>query len=336
MNSIESAGPGFATQKNAAPRNVFFNDGRDAQYLEGGRIISGADAADPLNTGDVRVLRAGNLMGKISSNGKFGSSIIGLTGEAIDGAETELTVSAATATELIRRQGTTGTFKITGPPVASGVVRTLTATYSAVGATTITLTALGVSAVWTLTAPNGTDGGAYRLKVTTPDGVSAITSNLAFDANSATVDAALEALSNVGASGVTAVYNPGTLTLTFASALGDVRLEALNDTTNDGGVFEGGWTLAHTTVGVSGEFVAGSLIQPTDGSETILTLTNDAWGLRVTDDSQSEVDVEGNRLLKSGSIDTSQIVNFPSDSSLKSHIKTSLNAVGHFTFSDSV
>lgn len=333
-NPILNAPPGFGTQRTSGNRNVLWGNG-NASYMPAGQIIASADAADPLNSGDVRVIRAGNLLGKVTSGGLYGSSIIGVTGEALAGDETEIDIAAAVATELIRRQGATGTFKLTGPPVASGTVRTLTATYSGVAATAVTITALGVAALWTLTAPAGTDGGSYRLKVTTPDGTSATTGNLAFDADTATVDAAVEALANVGTGGVAAVYNAGTLTLTFISDLGAVQVETVNDTTNDGGAFEGGWAVVNTTAGVDGRFVTGSLIQPTDGSETILTITNDETGVRVLDDDGNAVNAEGTRLLIGGNIDTAQIVNYPADASTKAYVKAALNAVGNFVFSDS-
>lgn len=332
--------PGVGSTKTSGDRRVFMSS-ENGGYLPGGRIIKGSASRDPGNTGDVDVLRAGLLMGKITSGGLYAPAILGVSTEAITGASTTITVSAAVATEIVRRIGATGTFKFTGPPTASGTVRTVTVTYSAVNTTTgaITVTAIGVADVWTLTAPAGQDAGMYQLEVTTGKGtsaeVTAVTAALAANAITATVDAALEALPNVGAAGVAAVYSDPTLTLTFASALGPVYVRVLTDTTNDGGVFEGGWAAVHTTTGVDGRFIAGSFVQPTDGSETILTFIADGDGVRVTDQYGASQDQPFDRLPISGILDASQFLPvWPSDTSLRAHIVSALTASsgGKFVF----
>lgn len=316
----------------------YLSKGGPLQYLPGGAIIDGTKARDPGNSAySINVLRTGLLMGKATSGGKYANSVIGVTGGALTGAGTSITVAAAVATEISRRLGASGTLKLTGPATANGTARTLTATYSAVGATTVTITALGVADVWTLTAPAGQDAGYYQLEVTTGKGTSAETTEttaaLAANANSATVDAALEALTNVGASGVAAVYADPTLTLTFASNLGPVHVRVLSDTTNDGGVFEGGWAAVHTTTGVDGRFVAGSLIQPVDGTETPITLIADAGGVIIPDDSG---DVYFARLPIGGVIDQSVIVNWPSDTGIRAYLRAALSTAsgGKFVFPD--
>lgn len=94
------------------------------------------------------------------------------------------------------------------------------------------------SAVWTLTLPDGADGGDYTLVVTI-DGVADETAAIAFDANAAAIDAAIEALDNVGAGDV-AVAGAGPFTLTFGGALANVDvLVAVGDQgVTDGGVPE--------------------------------------------------------------------------------------------------
>lgn len=330
--------PGIGTAKVAQRRNVSRNGALD--YYPGGGAIKGTKARDPGNSAySTLALRPGLVMGKITSSGLYANSILGLTNGALAGNGTTLAVSVAAATELVRRVGTTGTFKLTGPPVASGTVRTLTATYSAVDTSTgdITITALGVSDVWTLTAPAGQDGGMYQIEVTTGKGTSAesvqVTAALAANANTATVDAALEALTNVGTGGVAAVYSDPTLTLTFASNLGPVHVRVLADTTNDGGVFEGGWAAVHTTTGVDGRFVTLSLVQPTDGSEAPITIVPDGYGIVIPDDSS---DVDFAMIPVAGTLDVGQIIDYPSDASLKSWLRTSLSTLsgGKWIFSD--
>lgn len=312
--------------------------------LAGGKVIAGAASRDPGNAGDADVLRAGLLMGKISTVvnslgtvGHYAPSVIGLSTDALTGSGTTLATSAAIATEIVRRCGATGTLKLTGPPTASGTVRTLTATYSAVDTATgeVTITALGVADVWTLTAPAGQDAGMYRLEVTTGKGTAAesvkVTAALAANANTATVDAAVEALENVGVGGVAAVYADPTLTLTFASSLGPVHVRVLADTTNDGGVFEGGWAAVHTTTGVDGRFVTGSLIQPTDGSESILSIIPDGYGVKVTDiDGSTNLVTPFAPFPIAGVIEVGQVVNWPADASLKAWVMDQLNAYGKF------
>ena len=126
-------------------RRVFLSD--IEWYLAGGRIIDGANASDPGNTPDVFVLRAGLLMGKITASGLYGASIIDTTQGAYTAGGTSITLTAAGAAELVRRVGTSGTFTLTGPPAAAGVVARSTVTYSAVNTTTgvVTITSPGIS-----------------------------------------------------------------------------------------------------------------------------------------------------------------------------------------------
>lgn len=328
--------PGVGSDVTSTPR-IIFRDGTVNGYFSQGRYINGSLSRDTGNTGDLGVLRPGLLMGQISATGFYAPAVIGTVGTAYASGTSLVVNNAATGTEIVRRIGATGTFKITGPPTANGTVRTQTVTYSAVSSDSITITALPVADVWTLTAPAGQDAGTYQLEITTGKGTSAevvaTTVALAAAANSATVDAALEALTNVGVAGVAAVYSDPTLTLTFAAALGPVHVRVVSDTTNDGGVFEGGWAAVHTTTGVDGRFVAGSLIQPTDGSEIIKTFIPDglnAFGLKVVDDAGVSVaQVPFPHMPIAGVVDSSQFLPaWPSDTSLQAHIVAALRAAG--------
>lgn len=220
---------GFATEKTHTPRSVLASPS-GAMYMPAGRVLDGSKARDPLNTGDLDVLRPGLLIGKITSGGKFAPSILGVTTVAYaSGAtvNTTLTVSAATATEIVRRIGSSGTFKISGPPSAAGTVATATVTFSAVNTST------------------------------------------------------------------------GVITITALAA----------------------------------NYIAGSFIRPADGSETILGILDQH--LKVTDPDGTSQDTVLSRLLVGGMIDASQILNWPSDTSLVAWVKTQLRAVGMaYTFDD--
>lgn len=220
MPSISLGLPGTSAARTATPRRVFWRDDRYAPNLN---VIDGSKARDPLNTGDLVVLRAGVLMGKITSGGKYAPSILGVTTNAEAVGSTSIQAAAAVVTELVRRIGATGTFKLTGPANAGGPIVTETVTYSAASSTNITVTA------------------------------------------------------------------------------------------------------------IANNFVAGSFIQPTDGSEEPLTFIADPYGVKVTDTDEADIDVPFNRMPIGGLVDSSQLVNWPSDTALRQWIK---NRLASFEFDD--
>lgn len=133
--------PRIASRVNATHRIVFKGGQWDADF-PGGAVIDGTTSRDPGNTGDIDVLRPGLLMGKITATSQYAPSILGVTTAAYTAGGTSLTVGAAVVTELVRRVGSTGTFRIVGPPSAAGIVAEEAVTYSAASGTTITITAL--------------------------------------------------------------------------------------------------------------------------------------------------------------------------------------------------
>jgi hypothetical protein len=98
-------------------------------------------------------------MGQETSSRKFANSVLGLTVGAVASSATSITTDVNTAAEIVRRQGASGTFKLTGPPTAAGTVATQTVTYSAVNLSTgvITCSALSAAAV-TLSLIQPNDG----------------------------------------------------------------------------------------------------------------------------------------------------------------------------------
>lgn len=219
-------GAAIKTPKTASHRIVF--KGGVQEYLPGGKLIAGLYSRDPGNTGNVNVLRAGLLMGKRTSGGLYAPSIIGVTANAEAVGATTIESSAAIATEIIRRIGATGTFKLIGPATAGGAIQTATITYSA--------------------------------------------------ANTSTGDITVTAIAN--------------------------------------------------------NFIAGSFICPTDGSEDPLTVIADDWGIQVTEnDGSTNLNAPFDVPVR-GQLVSSQIINWPSDASLRGHIVTALNRAsgGKFTF----
>ena len=182
MNPIGNPLPGVGSDRTATPRRVLLASGI---FLPGGKILSGANSRDPLNTGDLDVLRAGVVLGKITSGGKYAPSILGVLAAAYEltgGDDVEMTVSAATATELVRRIGASGTFNVTGPPSAAGTVVTEEVTYSAVNTTTGVITITEAAAAYVIGSfiqptdgsetPLGMVPDGYGIKVTDVDAAS--------------------------------------------------------------------------------------------------------------------------------------------------------------------
>ncbi len=115
--------------------------------------IDGNNSRDTSNTVDPTTLQSGLLMGRCTGStgdatapiaNSFAPSIVGTITNAILAGATSMTVSLTMAAEIVRRFGASGTFKLTGPPTANGVVATEVVTYSAVNTTrtgVITVTA---------------------------------------------------------------------------------------------------------------------------------------------------------------------------------------------------
>jgi len=130
------------------------------------------------------------------------------------------------------------------------------------------------------------------------------------------VNTAAEIVRRIGASGTFKLTGPPTAGGTVAVQV--VTYSAVNTTT---GVI--------TCTALSAAAVTASLIQPTDGSETILTLLCETDGLQIVDQTHTNrVDVFcGTLLAGGGTINTGMIVNYPSDSSLKAYMKSALRAM---------
>lgn len=161
--------PGIRARVNASHR-ITFVSGQFSPDLAGGKIISGANSRDSGNTGDLDVLRAGLLMGKITSGGEYAPAILGIMTAAQVATDTSVTVSAAQAVEIVRRVGATGTLRFVGPPSAAGTVATFTETYSAVNTSTGVITVSGLNADLIAGSFVCANDGSYIPRSMIPDG----------------------------------------------------------------------------------------------------------------------------------------------------------------------
>ena len=140
--------PGMRAAKTASHRHIT-RGGWIPDILPSGRVIAGACSRDPGNTGDIGRLRAGMLMGKITtvvnSLGTvdyYAPSVYGVTTNAEAVGSTSIQAAAGVITELVRRRGASGTFNLIGPGSAGGIIVTELVTYSAASGTDITVTAI--------------------------------------------------------------------------------------------------------------------------------------------------------------------------------------------------
>jgi alkylated DNA nucleotide flippase Atl1 len=143
--------PGFPTGLTASYKRVRAASNLNVSFgvYPTPTVIDPALCRDIRNTSNLGTILAGMPYGKVTSGGKLACSIIGVTSASYTSGATSLTLSAATAVELARRVGTSGTFKLVGPPSAAGTVVVATVTYSAVNTSTgvATVTDIGANKI---------------------------------------------------------------------------------------------------------------------------------------------------------------------------------------------
>lgn len=167
MTTYQGGLPGSQIVRAHEYRSPLINT-TSARYIAGGCFIDGSESRDPLNTGYVHVLRPGLIMGMITATGLWAPSIIGLVTADYTSGGTSLTVSAATATEIVRRVGSSGTLDLTHAPTATGtVVAQATLTYSAVNTTTgvLTITDIGANVETGAIIGHPSDGSSTPLAI---------------------------------------------------------------------------------------------------------------------------------------------------------------------------
>lgn len=333
--------PGVFSTTNAT-FGYFSADGK-LTYKPGGGVIDGSDSRDPGNTGNTYVLRSGILMAKHATTGRYAPWVIGVTTGALAGTGTSITVSAAQATELVRRVGSTGSLTLTGPPTANGTARQSTAVYSAVdtGTGVITITALGVNQVERVRMNIASTGGNLQLNVQKTDGTFATTANIAWSATDATylasINSALDTSTGVvGGIVATAIAATDTdlgFTLTYsgtgyAGKTWEPAKVVVYPTSSTSHVNE------PVTVATNGAFVAGSVVSSITNYLTPVTMIDEGNGLYVPTD---DTDTDFPRIPMAGAIVTSRLPYWPSDTGLADWIKSKMDAVGgnKFVFVDS-
>jgi hypothetical protein len=213
--------PGMGADIVAPIREVLMKAAGGDMQFPAGAVIDGSLSRDPGNPTRVDVLRPGLFLGRVTASNKYATSVLGQLEAALTSAGTTLKTSSTTATEIIRRIGATGTFKVTGPPTAGGTVRTLTATYSAVGA------GAGVNEVQTIVNGAAGTSGTFRLGITTPLGVVMWTTPIAYSASAATISTALDVATGVVAGVVCTGTTPWSTTNTGTFTFSGVGYTAL-------------------------------------------------------------------------------------------------------------
>ena len=140
--------PGIGSEKTYQHRPVLYSDQGVIRLPHVG-TIDGSESNDATNTGYLTTLQPGLAMGKITASGLWAPAFVGLTTATYTSGGTTLTVGAATAVELARLVGQSGTSELVciGAPTATGTVAVTAFTHSAIDTSTgaITVTSLGVN-----------------------------------------------------------------------------------------------------------------------------------------------------------------------------------------------
>ena len=135
---------------------------------------------------------------------------------------------------------------------------------------------------------------------------------------------AAEIVRRLGATGTLKLTGPATAGGTVATQA--VAYSAVNPATG-----------AITIAAAAADAVGGSFLQPADGSEAVVTILCDAWGVKVADQlGATRVDVFDAQLLAAGgTVNTAAIVNYPADVSLRAWVKAAVRvACPGVNFSD--
>lgn len=134
---------------------------------------------------------------------------------------------------------------------------------------------------------------------------------------------AVELVRRIGATGTFKLTGPGSAGGPVISET--VTYSAVNTSTG-----------AITVTALTNNFIAGSFVQPTDGSEDVLTFIPSGAPVMVTDFDGNDIDTEFGQVPIDCIVDSSQLLPvWPSDTSLQAWIVSRLNrdAGGKFTFS---
>lgn len=148
-----------------------------------------------------------------------------------------------------------------------------------------------------------------------PSVLGVLTASAAASATSITVSPAVaaELVRRIGATGSLKLVGP-------PAASGTVATQTVTYT----GVNTSSGVITINALGAAA--IAGSLVQPADGSQTILTLLGNRWGVKVTDINGNSTNVLEDQLLLAGYVKTANVINYPTDTSLIAYVKAALRA----------
>ena len=159
--------------------------------------------------------------------------------------------------------------------------------------------------------------GLYRPSIM---GVLSVAYTTGGSGTSMTVSAATAVeLARQGASGTFTLTGPPTAAGTVVSTT--ITYSAVN--TSSGVI---------TISATAANYVAGSFLGGVDGSQTPVSLIGNGQPIKVTDSLSASIDVEWPKPLTGGTLDSSQIVNYPSDTSLITWLEDALQERGRYVF----
>lgn len=351
--------PGTGTELVSTPKTIL-RSLDNIKYAAGGVVLDGTLSGDPTNATGPTILNPGLTLGKVTTTGKYAPTIIGATTAALGGGQTTLSVSAAVATELVRRVGASGTFNLVGAPAVGQTVRSRAITYSAVNTTTgvITMTAdaaAAVSAVNQINSMVTVDNTGVGTFTITVEGIT--TAAITYSATVATLITNINAQLNA-TFGTSAIVASGAslaaLVLTFSGTgytnrpVGAVTVNILVNAGGTTFTINGVGTVGTpsvcpvTTAGVvavaadEGEFSAGSYLAGTDGTQNPKGVMLSEWPMRVTDVGGVRADQPLPTMLISADLLAANLADYSTlNADTKAYLKTQLNSNGRsFTYSD--
>ena len=336
MLGTQQGTPGVGAAVFAAPRQSMYSRIEGLTEFPLPIIVTGSLVYNKYNLPYYWLLYAGTPIGKLSASSNYAPSIIGLTSAALGGSQTTLNTDVGTAAALNYRVGSSGTFTLTGANVAGGTARPLTVTYSAInltsGAITITATATGavsaVNQINSLVTVDSTGSGTFTLTV---EGIT--TAAITYSATIATLNTNINAALNAALGTSAVVASGASLAACILTSSGTgyagrpvgaitatILAGSTGYTLNGSGTIGTPSVCPVTTAGVTavaaqeGEFVAGSIIGPTDGSQTPLLIVSDTYGVKLTD--WTNLNVVNNYVVRAsagGIVNTNLIPDLPTD-----------------------
>lgn len=355
MLQTQTGLPGVGKSVFATPRDIYYTHPVSPEFAPFPVVLDGSKNYNAANAPYTFIAWAGTFIGRETANSLWAPSIIGLTNAALGGGQTTLSTDTGTAAYLNNRVGASGTFNLTGPNVpgsAGGVVRVRLITYSAINLSTgaITITADSMAAVSAVNQVNSipfvdsTGSGTFTITV---EGIT--TAAITYSSTAATLVTNINNALN-SAFGTSAIVASGAslaaMILTFSGTgysgrpVGTVQATVLTGSTgytiNGSGTVGTPSTCAVTTAGVTavaadeGEFISGSMIQPTDGSQNFLSICAELFGTKTTDFTNINTvnaPIAGGAYI-GGILNSGMLVNYPTDSALRTYIKTQIRANG--------